>query len=116
MTDSDFPRKSNLNDRKQAVLKIAAENFQMVQRLARVQSSVGRLSNTPKSDGRYRSRPRSSNLAISYPNVMDPKAQQIGPHARKVQKMQKSRTAANLAPLDAHAATSEALEDYIKVH
>ena len=36
MTDSEFPRKSNLNDRKQAVLKIAAENFEMVKRLARV--------------------------------------------------------------------------------
>ena len=42
MTDSEFPRKSNLNDRKQAVLRIAAENFEMVKRLARVQSSVGR--------------------------------------------------------------------------
>ena len=30
MTDSLFPRKSNLNERKQKVLRIAAENFQMV--------------------------------------------------------------------------------------
>ena len=27
MTDSDFPRKTNLRDRKQKVLKIANENF-----------------------------------------------------------------------------------------
>jgi hypothetical protein len=33
MTDTDFPRKTNLSDRKKSVLKIAAENFRLVKRL-----------------------------------------------------------------------------------
>ena len=36
MTDSLFPRKSNLSDRKQKVLQIAAENFQMAKRLQNI--------------------------------------------------------------------------------
>ena len=72
MSDSDFPRKSNLNVRKKAVLRIAAENFAMIKRIQRVQSSVGRYSNSPASDSKYRSRPQSS-IALCYPNVVDPK-------------------------------------------
>ena len=62
MSDSNFPRKSNLENRKQNVLKIAAENFQIVTRLARVQSSVGRSSQSARSSEKkkYRSRPSSS--------------------------------------------------------
>ena len=30
MTDSDYPRKTNLRDRKQEVLKIATENYKLV--------------------------------------------------------------------------------------
>ena len=40
MLDTDFPRHSNLRERKREVLRIAAENFGMVQRLAQVQSTV----------------------------------------------------------------------------
>lgn len=36
MLDTDFPRHSNLRERKREVLRIAAANFQMVQRLATV--------------------------------------------------------------------------------
>lgn len=72
MTDSDFPRKTNLNVRKSNVLKIAAENFKMIKRLQRVHSSVGRYSNSPASDAKFRSRPKSS-VALSYPNAVDPK-------------------------------------------
>ncbi len=75
MSDSDFPRKSNLGFRKQRVLQIAADNFKMVKRLARVQSSVGRdsiVSPSSVKSGGYRSRPRSSIVAMSYPNQFDP--------------------------------------------
>ena len=62
MTDSDYPRKSNLYQRKMQVLKIAAENYEMVKRLQRVQSSIGKRSaGTPSSrESRFSSRPKSS--------------------------------------------------------
>lgn len=75
MTDSDYPRKSNLNVRKSTVLKIAAENFKMIKRIQRVQSSVGRFCGSPASDSKFRSRPKSS-ISLSYPNAIDPKVLQ----------------------------------------
>ena len=116
MTDSLYPRKSNLSDRKHQVLKIAAENFQMVKRLQRVQSSVGRYSNSPASDSKFRSRPKSS-LALRYPNVMDPKAQQRNragqQRGQRNTGLSASKTQATLEPLNPHAATSSALQDMI---
>jgi len=38
MTETDFPRKTNLYDRKRSVLKIAKENFNLVKRLQNVRS------------------------------------------------------------------------------
>lgn len=36
MLDTEFPRNSNLRERKREVLRIAASNFEMVKRLAKV--------------------------------------------------------------------------------
>lgn len=117
MSDSHFPRKSNLSDRKHMVLKIAAENFNMVRRLQRVQSSVGRMSNSPASDSKFRSRPRSS-FALSYPNVIDPSALPRSrlPHRQKQAEhtLVKSRTQGLLVPLEPQVATSEAFHNLMK--
>ena len=121
MTDQYYPRKSNLETRKMRVLTIAAENYSMVQRLQRVQSSVGRYSNTPQSSRerkRLRARPRSStHLALSYPNCLDPRNLH-GPHMPRRNARQnslaKSKTVAQLTPLDPQAATSEALNDMMQ--
>ena len=74
MTDSLFPRKSNLSDRKQKVLQIAAENFQMAKRLQNIQSTFSnRYSHSPRSSShcdsykKLRQRPRSSSH-FGHPN------------------------------------------------
>ena len=61
ISDANFNRDSNLLQRKDEVLRIAAENYKMVQRLGRVQSSIGRYQNsTPVSMRKFSERPRSS--------------------------------------------------------
>ena len=66
-------RKTNLTQRKNEVLRIAAENFKLVRRLNRVQSAVSSRSQTPSRSARkYSSRPKSS-IVSSYPNVTDPR-------------------------------------------
>ena len=61
ISDANFNQESNLLQRKDEVLRIAAENYKMVQRLERVQSSIGRFQNsTPVSMRKFSERPRSS--------------------------------------------------------
>ena len=75
-------KKTNLNERKKEVLRIAAENFRLVQRLQRVQSAMSSRSCTPsRSERKYRSRPKSS-IVSSYPNVTDPRNLRVR-HFRK---------------------------------
>ena len=73
-TFRDAPvKKSNLVDRKQEVLRIAAENFRLVNRLSRVRSAVSRHSSrSDRSSRSTNSRPNSA-IAKNYPNVTDPK-------------------------------------------
>lgn len=71
MSESNFPRRSNLIERKRSVLRIAAENFKMVKRLQSARSGgyaeevlSGR--GTPISS-------RSSRINFAYPNQIEHK-------------------------------------------
>ena len=108
MTDSLFPRKSNLCDRKQKVLRIAAENFQMVQRLQGVRSTFSnRFSASPHSsrgDSVHRmKRPKSSQFAAAYPNMLNPgnssTKNRLHHHRIISRKMNRSQTQTMLAPM-----------------
>lgn len=71
MTESEFPRKTNLNERKRSVLKIAKENFHFVKRLQNARSGGYAAENpsgrcTPLSQKRP-----NSGLQLAYPNVID---------------------------------------------
>ena len=119
MTDSYYPRKSNLVDRKQEVLNIASENYKMVQRLQRVQSAVGRFSQSPrKSDygSRRKTRPKSSQYAAAYPNMMDPRRHDNSSPAKKNQRtpaMNRSRTHTLLVPLDSTPKIGGAVQEFL---
>ena len=89
--DNSFVKKTNLPDRKKEVLRIAAENYKIVQRLQRVQSALSSRTTRSNSARKYDSRPKSS-LLQSYPNVTDPKNLTMR-HGRKIStNMKKSAT------------------------
>ena len=71
MAKLDFPRKTNLYDRKRSVLKIAKENFTFVQRLQNVRSELAKYNGTSGRSTPNRSRP-SSALKSAYPNIIQP--------------------------------------------
>ena len=77
MTDSSYPRKTNLNERKKSVLKIASENFRLVKRLQSARSGgyaeemlSGR--GTPNSSRRPNSR-----INFAYPNQIEHKSRRV---------------------------------------
>ena len=93
---------SNLAERKNTVLRIAAENFLLIKRLERVRSAIG-----PGGCQKHRpvSLERRSSIAIAYPNVLDTSKMPGLTGVIKTPKFKKIVTLrqplANLTPLDA---------------
>ena len=100
---------SNLPERKQAVLRIASENFHMVKRLERVRSAIG-----PGGSQKHTalSHDRRQSIAMAYPNILDTSKLFTLGNMHKTPRMKRTQTfrphLTKLAPLDPQVATSEA--------
>ena len=106
---------SNLPERKQTVLRIAAENFHLVKRLERVRSAIG-----PGGSQKHTavSLDRRKSIAMAYPNILDTGRLFTLGGVTKTPKFKRTQTLrqplVKLAPLDPQVATSEAFKDYVK--
>ena len=106
---------SNLPERKQAVLRIASENFHMVKRLERVRSAIG-----PGGSQKHTalSHDRRASIAMAYPNILDTSKLFTLGNVHKTPRIRRNQTfrshLTKLAPLDPQVATSEAFQDYVK--